>query len=70
MTPVRIPCGISRVKAHFAYFPPPPEPHHAAAAAAEKVEAAADAGQGEPGLEWYIKLFLGVHFAANWVSVH
>ena len=21
-------------------------------------------------LEWYIKLFLGVHFAANWVSVH
>jgi hypothetical protein len=22
------------------------------------------------GVEWYIKLFLGVHFAANWVSVH
>ena len=21
-------------------------------------------------VEWYIKLFLGVHFAANWVSVH
>jgi hypothetical protein len=21
-------------------------------------------------LEWYIKLFLSVHFAANWVSVH
>ena len=21
-------------------------------------------------IEWYIKLFLGVHFAANWVSVH
>ena len=21
-------------------------------------------------LEWYIKLFLAVHFAANWVSVH
>jgi hypothetical protein len=21
-------------------------------------------------LEWYIKLFLGVHFAANWVPVH
>jgi hypothetical protein len=23
-----------------------------------------------PDFEWYIKLFLGVHFAANWVSVH
>ena len=21
-------------------------------------------------IEWYIKLFLGVHFAAKWVSVH
>jgi hypothetical protein len=21
-------------------------------------------------VEWYIKLFLSVHFAANWVSVH
>jgi hypothetical protein len=21
-------------------------------------------------VEWCIKLFLGVHFAANWVSVH
>jgi hypothetical protein len=24
----------------------------------------------ELSLEWYIKLFLNVHFAANWVSVH
>ena len=26
--------------------------------------------EGAELIEWYIKLFLGVHFAANWVSVH
>ena len=26
--------------------------------------------KGAAGIEWYIKLFLGVHFAANWVPVH
>jgi hypothetical protein len=24
----------------------------------------------ESMVEWYIELFLGVHFAANWVPVH
>ena len=26
-------------------------------------------GGGAAAVEWHIKLFLGVHFAANWVSV-
>ena len=27
-------------------------------------------GMRENEMEWYIKLFLSVHFAAYWVSVH
>ena len=51
--------------------------HPLSAGGCGKPEAtAAGDGGGSPGkkgaeeIEWYIKLFLVVHFAANWVPVH
>ena len=45
--------------------------HSSAGPAASARVGGREAQRGEDlGVEWYIKLFLGAHFAANWVSVH
>ena len=36
----------------------------------ERDEVKQDGDDTKVVVEWYIKLFWGVHFAANWVSVH
>ena len=48
-----------------------PPPGERACRAQEQPEPPASALAAEGGrMEWYIELFLGVHFAANWVPVH